>query len=417
MTLGHNLRRHIAMNRISIRVSLCLLVVPFIVVACAPPKNEPQKTSGVLLDNNETGLSARISYLNIPLEIEGQAANQKPRLAAKALPILTLVAEVVAPIVDAIQLQATEVQIIGNKAYVGYNVRGETFLGAVEVYDISNPTHPTLVSNAIFYDADVNGLYVTGNDVFMAAATRDPRFSKPAALMHMTLAGGKLTNSLSRVELPSYAGTDVVVFGNKVYVTSGAENGYVTVLDKGTLAFANKFALADARALAIENDTVVAVAGTPGRMIVFDAVLSSQKSQFSVSGANTEYAKSTIEVVGGKAILGVGEGGTQVMCVESGTLLGEIAPPVVAGLNSSVTVTNAVTADKSVLFIANGEAGVYLATSDKVLSANHCDALNLTVEGKLKFSGSQSANHVAYRSDILFIATGTGGLKIVSVQN
>lgn len=388
------------------------------VVGCTPPPNEAPVTAAVSVENNEQNLASRISYPNTILELDTTQLNQKPKSAVKAaLPLLTLVAEVAPPTVGGTSLQATEVQISGNRAYVGYNVQGETFLGAVEIFDITDTAHPTLVSKAVFTDADVNGLFVTGNDLFLAAATSDASFSKPAALMHMTLVGGKLADSFTRVGLPSYAGTDVAVSGNNVYASSGADNGYVTVLNKSSLAVTGQFALADARGLAVENNTVVAVAGTPGRLIVFDTTISSQTAQYSLSGASIAFSKSTVEVVGGKAFLGMGDGGTQLVCVASGALLGQIARPTVAGLDASVTVTNAVTADKSVLFMANGEAGVYMATSDKAFTSNECDTRTLTMEGKLKFSANQSVNHVTYRSGVLFIASGIGGLKIVSVKD
>lgn len=402
-------------NNVTFRLGWIVALLP--VAACNPSPNESPTSQVMSVENNEQTLASRITYSNSVLELEAPAGAQKPKQVAKApLPVLTLVAEVAPPSVGGVTLQATEVQISGNRAYVGYNVRGEAFLGSVEIYDISDTDHPTLVSKAVFSDADVNGLYVTGNDLFMAAATSDASFSKPAALMHVTLAGGKLTETLTRIELPSYAGTDVVVSGNNVYASSGADNGYVTVMSKSDMRVVSKFPLSDARGLAVENDRVVAVAGTPGRLDVLDTTTGTEIAQYSLGGATIAYSKSTVELVGGKAILGFGDGGAQIVCVATGAALGHIAPPTVAGLDASVTVTNSVTADKTTLFMANGEAGVYLATSDKAFTSNDCDPRTLTVEGKLKFSANQSVNHVAYKNDVLFIAAGTGGLKIVSVK-
>jgi hypothetical protein len=57
------------------------------------------------------------------------------------------------------------------------------------------------------------------------------------------------------------------------------------------------------------------------------------------------------------------------------------------GLSPSVVVTNAVAVDQDLMFLSNGEGGVYL----------------------------QSVNRVAYQNKYLIVAAGLGGLKIVQV--
>jgi hypothetical protein len=69
------------------------------------------------------------------------------------------------------------------------------------------------------------------------------------------------------------------------------------------------------------------------------------------------------------------------------------------------------------LFISNGEAGVYVAQATQPFSATGSEASQqLTMLGRLRFGNLQSVNHVAYRSGHLFIAAGLGGLKIVKVN-
>ncbi|MEK6748361.1 MAG: hypothetical protein AABY83_04055 [Pseudomonadota bacterium] len=41
---------------------------------------------------------------------------------------------------------------------------------------------------------------------------------------------------------------------------------------------------------------------------------------------------------------------------------------------------------------------------------------NLHVVGKLQFNGDQSVNHIVYRADMLFVAGGLGGRKILTVN-
>ena len=90
--------------------------------------------------------------------------------------------------------------------------------------------------------------------------------------------------------------------------------------------------------------------------------------------------------------------------------------PNVAGLDATVTVTNAATTDNKTLFMANGEAGVYVAMAVTRFDSKDCTVDNLQLLGKFRFDDFQSVNHVTYRNDVLFIAGGLGGLKILTVQ-
>ena len=83
----------------------------------------------------------------------------------------------------------------------------------------------------------------------------------------------------------------------------------------------------------------------------------------------------------------------------------------------SVVVTNAVAADRDLVFISNGEAGVYVAQSPKRFNQfDDEESIELRLWGRLGFQDLQSVNHIEYKKDILFVAAGRGGLKIVKVN-
>jgi hypothetical protein len=89
----------------------------------------------------------------------------------------------------------------------------------------------------------------------------------------------------------------------------------------------------------------------------------------------------------------------------------------VPGLDPSVVVTNAVAADRDLVFISNGEAGVYVAQSPKPLNKfDEEEPIELRLLGRLGFQDLQSANHIEYKRNVLFVAAGRGGLKIVKVN-
>ena len=332
---------------------------------------------------------------------------------------LTLVAEVSPPIANGQVLQATSVAIKGKFAYVSYNMRGEPFLGAIDVFDISNPNKPKLVSEALFLDSDIHSLTFDGNKVYAAEGTGAPGFESPAVWESIKTKKGKLVlEENARVPLPSFAGTSAVVSGKYIYVTSGNTGG-LSVFDKKSLELEAYIDLPDARWVGIEDDRVVVVqGGSPnGRISVLDEDSLTLLNTFSFVGADITESKSTVQILGQKALIAAGRGGVQVLSINTGEVVGTVSRPVVQNLDESVVVTNAVSADGDLMFISNGEAGAYLAQAAEDFDEGGGDEpLDIMLLGKLRFDDLESVNHVEYKDDILFVAAGLGGLKIVTVE-
>jgi len=94
-----------------------------------------------------------------------------------------------------------------------------------------------------------------------------------------------------------------------------------------------------------------------------------------------------------------------------------IPDPSKLGLSPSVVESNAASADEEYIFIANGEAGVYVAVASKNLNEYVTgDPLTVELLGSLTFDELQSANHVSYRDQRLVVAAGLGGVKVVNLQ-
>ena len=137
---------------------------------------------------------------------------------------------------------------------------------------------------------------------------------------------------------------------------------------------------------------------------------------FPFPGADVPESKSTVEVAGGKAFIAAGSAGVQVMCLDNGQIVGSVPrpDPEALGLSPERVVTNAVTVDEDLMFISNGEAGVYVAAGAEDFASTACDApLDLTVLGHLRFDDLESVNHVDYKYRRLVVAAGLGGVKIV----
>ena len=169
---------------------------------------------------------------------------------------------------------------------------------------------------------------------------------------------------------------------------------------------------------------LVVVQGTPGRISVFaegsfPGGSMTLLNTFPFPGADVPESKSTIEISGGKAFIAAGPAGVQIVCLDNGQVVGSVPrpDPAALGLDPSVVVTNAVTVDEDVLFISNGEAGIYVARGSRDFDQTACgETQQITVLGKLRFDDLQSANHIDFKNRWLAVAAGLGGVKLVRVS-
>ena len=411
-------------------------LVALVHLSCSDASGPGDQANGrISITNNAGALAARVTYLDdsIPLDSLGVGYPSAPfsapavgrsAAASQASFNLSLKAEVAPPSIAGQVLQATSVSIVGNLAVVSYNMVGNPYLGAVDVIDITNKNNPVLTSSALFQNTDVSAVTTSGLNVFLAEATGDAGFASPAVFEVVRLVGNQLVlTGNSRVALSSFAATSVAS-GTRVYATSG-DGGSLFMIDPTLFTITNSIALHDARWVAVGGGKVAVVQGTPGTLAVYNESNMSLVGSWPFAGANVAESKSQAQLVGGKAFIAAGDSGVQVLSASTGTKVGAVPRPNPdsLGLSPSVVVTNALTIDQDLMFISNGEAGVYLAQGSQAFSATGSETQQtITMRGKLRFGNLQSVNHVAYSAGgpgnpgLLIVAAGLGGLKIVQVN-
>ena len=404
----------------------------------APPDESNARASIV---NDEAALAARVTdytdaYGNstevVPVDNASFDTGYASPVRMLALPApapaavsLTLLAEATPPSINGKVLQATSIASDGNKALVSYNNAGLPQIGGIDVFNIAKGSKPRLKSQALFADAKVNAVSLGGSYVYAAGADNT---DFPAHFEVLQLNGQTLTLAGNhQTPLSSYAGTCAFASSRYVYATSG-DNGELSVYNPGnTLVPLKTFPLHDARWVDVSAGVVAVAQGTPGVVSIFHenaiATASGPVAVFPFPGSNVPESKSTVQVVNGKAIVAAGDNGVQVISLNSGNILSWVPLPDnnALGLPKSVVVTNAVAVDTAaggtLMFISNGEAGVYVARSDTPFSADWGETPHtISIVGKLRFGKLQSVNHVDYRDGLLVVAAGTGGVKIVRVK-
>lgn len=412
--------------------SLCLVVAA---TACYDQVTSVDESDGrTTIVNDEDQLAERMRYTDEDVPIDAPApgvfgtasllAADGPQRAPTSL-TLTLVAELASPELGGETIQATSVSRRSRDAVlVSYNVRGETFMGGIDYLINWFGRFPSVLSSVGFTDSDVSSVSFDGRDIYLAGATDDPAFNTSASLETLRLGwfGISLAGN-ARVDLSSFAATSVLAVDDYVYVTTG-DDGHLYALNDSDLTVAGQFALDDARWVEYDEDSdrIVVVQGTPGRLSLFEPGTfpggsMNQTATYAFPGATVPESKSAMDIAGGKAFVAAGPDGVQIVCLATGSVLGSVPRPDPAsvGLPPEVVVTNAVTVEGDLMFISNGEAGVYVATVDQPFEDTGCSAQAPTVIGRLRFDDLQSVNHVDYESGFLFVAAGLGGVKIVLV--
>jgi hypothetical protein len=377
------------------------------------PPSIPDETNGrTTVINDEARLADRMTITNTDVPVI-------PSGTAKVSTAFSLkqIAQISSPVLKGQTLQATAVVLSNKIAYVSYNMAGSDYLGAIDVIQLKSYANPSLRSEATFTDTDVSCVCANDSYVYLATATGNPDSESPSVVEAIGISGNKLdlSKTLRRV-LSSYVATSVSTYNGRVYVTTGNTGGLYT-LSASALEIESFVGLDDARWVDTDGKSFAVAQGTPGRITLFDQAAKSGLGTFPFKGAGIAESKSTVRVIGGKALIAAGDGGVQLMNLADGTILGSLPRLVVPGLDPGRSVTNAVDGALRHLFISNGEAGVYVAESSATLEdLTGSSPITLTMLGKLQFDRLQSVNHVAFDGEFLVAAAGLGGVKIVAVS-
>lgn len=357
--------------------------------------------NGPILSSDVKTLSQRIDFANSGV-LDLKSTTGKTTTAGD-FP-LVLVAEVAPPVYNGKTLRATHIAVEGNYAYVSYNTEGETYLGAIEVLNITNPNAPQLVMQAILPDTDVSSVRYDNGKLYIAGAKNiyASGASTPAFVGSMTLSGGMLTNVLQQTVLAGKVATDVTSSSSKYYAVSGA-TGVLAQLSKTSQQVEVSIPLSDLRALGYTNNKVVVLSGTQG-VKIYDANGLNLITSFTTSSDVAE-AKRTIDFIDGKLLVSEGYNGVGVYNLSTGAKLQKLAVPTqVPNTNPADIVSNAVSVNSGRVFVANGGAGIYVYTPDNN---------DLKLMGSLDLKGS--SNFVMSKGEYIFVATGAGGLKIIKM--
>lgn len=319
------------------------------------------------------------------------------------------VANVSSPTVNGAVCSATGMDIVGNFCYVTYHVAGGNYGGALEVFDISSPSTPVLVSQMLLTDTDLNECIVKNGKLYAVggrnvdASNFTENNTKGGILLEVTLDNGLLSNNLRWAALPSYSGNSVNLAGDYLFVISGSTGGGVFTLNASDLALVQADYFDNPKFADIRNNQL----GNP--MLVLQgnptAVIHSYTANL-----NNVATKTTTEILtqsvpaNGKAVLHIDNNDVYICTGNNGLRaygINNLAGAPTLDFNSPGSGNaNGVDTDDKFIYVANGTEGNIIINKD-----------DKSIHTIFPFSGS--ANYVKAKQDYIFIANGKAGLKVL----
>jgi|GEM_PF-2961109 len=362
-------------------------------------------------------------------------------------------------------VQSNDIIINQERAYVAYNYAGNTFAGAVQIIDISDPDNPVIKHEIALREMDINALYLDKeNNCLLFGGSANPDifgFRSFVARLDLTnidtIGNEALLNQMAASVTPlleSYHLVSITKKGDCYYAAVGDADGGVVELDQNLVKL--RFIPArDIRDLGSYNNQILALSGklendsSQGRII---KAIDTNPDDLVIGPFGSDEHKANMEIYTNRihrllqdedAVAFVAASQNGFKAVQIGGTTG--VSPVVFQLPNPVdpetgeeyldSETNSVAYDGGLLFLANGYYGFRVLIIDNLMYRN--GAYLRTSNGELAeligyhrmsgeiYEGEQyCANQVACQKrivqlngssqeqNILFVATGPGGVHI-----
>ena len=334
------------------------------------------------------------------LQYKNQLINIVPGPGTKNLSLerlgytFVLVAEVDAPEVNGQTVQATHVAIEGVTAYVSYNMRGPQNLGALDIIDISDPSFPVIIKTLVFENRDINTVGLYNGLIVVAGQDSNGAF-------YGFIDPEDEENNLEVHRLPSHSAMGLVISNDLIYLVSGKNGGLTIVDSEGNQEY---FPVFEVRSVAVGEEVYVLSQEKIQTLSGTEVVLDPGYVQ-SASKADLEFS---VEFV----FAALNRGGAHIYNTSDLSLLQAIPrPSIPEGANPENYVTNSLSFNNPLLFLANGGACIAVNLREYATDTIPAEFIEF---GYFDFGGPVSSNYVKSNRSMVFVATGLGGLKILT---
>ena len=397
--------------------------------ACDDTDNEDthkEEKVSLNVDNNSLSLTAnRVVYKNEPLfNPEYDAAyNGSEVVASKSAKLLergemfVLIADVASPVRSGERtLSATHVSLNNYHAYVSYHYNEpndapssqDLYEGQVEILDVSNPTKPVIKAAATTDVADFNTMNIdySSNDANQTLWIGATDFNIGGAIYELNLTNNELDANSVLIRHKAKDGHSVngiVRASDYLFASAGRSSGGSYMFDTNSMNLLHFNAYKNAKyVVATGTDAgeklVVLTSGENAQLLVYaideDMTL---LNTINLGTIEPETGKSVIYVKDGLCWVSMGYAGLKAFDLVSGEIVHTLTI-------TGPAVTNGVAMDDDFIYVANGTGGMYIC--EAIEGQQELDVLEV-------YNYGASANYINVQNNLIFIANGREGLKIL----
>ena len=341
--------------------------------------------------------------------------------------------------------QATHVKISDDGyAFVSYNLRGnDGNIGGLVVYKYvpqNGNVDVTVVTSMEMPNAQINSVDYDNNRLYLAGANNEPKLgykddSDAAFFMVMELDPAtkkfKLQKPLFFQQLTSFQATSICKYKDRIYITTGdgteGTDGGLYIYNASNFSKVKEiFGKEHARGVDVDDNNVYLYQANHARVTKYGADGTGGETIYDVGDeAWQPDAKSEILVWNKYLFISQNETGLR-MLTKDGEVNDFIDAPnkSASNWNKDNDVTNSVSMNSDskiaksgkqvqtdLLLVANGQQGLYWYEIVKDMTGK--DRIAACPANSVLRSGENSANFVASKGNIVFVANGMGGLKIL----
>lgn len=343
---------------------------------------------------------------------------------------LDLIKEIFPPTINGVLVRVTHVAIHGNYAYVGYNREGDVRAGAIDILDITNIDDVKLIKHIGLPNIDISTVYADGSNSVHFSGAADVGPIKGIATPAVAGFFNNTNNTPTLSALQSFSGTtatDFVFDEDYKYVVSGSL-GELVKISKSNNEIVARVSAPGLLAVRANKEYIVALSADNGLMF-YNKDLTPIKS-FATVRNNVEH-KRHIQIDNNYAYVAEGTAGLGIYDINSGELKNRITIPTNVKdfpfVGEHEVTTIAMSFDNNRAFVANGAGGIsiykhgndksdltYLGSADLNFFQNRDN--NDRPEGTVDVN-EISSNYILAQGNIVFVAGGRGGLKILKLTD
>ena len=328
----------------------------------------------------------------------------------------TVVATVAPPNVDGTPVQACYLYSDGTKIYVAYNLAGDDYKGAVDIFTYTlDPVSSVLtqVYTLSFSNSDINSVVTIPNgadsyEVFLVGATTGYAINgltSPAFLIYFD---PTLTN-YDIMDIQGYDANSISYEqGTDWFSISSGSNGRLSIINRALITSGANLAKTNLTSVFNSGDYAYLVSSDPGSLTKYQKSTTTSNEYPLTGYSSNPVLKTSVEVNYGHSFIALNDGGTVIFNNTTNSIVESLTPSDPGDVPEEYLKSNGLCVGDYRLFIANGGGGLSVAELDLNMSANLIGNVvtNASVNHVTLIEGNDTNGYIA-------IATGDEGLKII----